>query len=66
MLKNAYFLAKIGADTAENERNFVKKIAEEERLLEVLLLRLQGPRGLHHPVQVLDVLAGLCFFYCCF
>ena len=24
MLKNAYFLAKIGADTAENERNFAK------------------------------------------
>ena len=24
MLKNAYFLAKIGADTAENERNFAE------------------------------------------
>ena len=24
MLQNAYFLAKIGADTAENERNFVE------------------------------------------
>ena len=24
MLKNAYLLAKIGADTAENERNFAK------------------------------------------
>ena len=24
MLKNAYFLTKIGADTAENERNFAK------------------------------------------
>ena len=24
MLQNAYFLAKIGADTAENERNFAK------------------------------------------
>ena len=26
MLKNAYLLAKIGADTAENERNFVKNL----------------------------------------
>ena len=26
MLKNAYFLAKIGADTAENERNFAKNL----------------------------------------
>ena len=24
MLQNAYFLAKIGADTAENERNFAE------------------------------------------
>ena len=27
MLKNAYLLAKIGADTAENERNFAKIFA---------------------------------------
>ena len=26
MLQNAYFLAKIGADTAENERNFAEKL----------------------------------------
>ena len=26
MLKNAYFLAKIGADTAENERNFANNL----------------------------------------
>ena len=26
MLKNAYFLAKIGADTAENERHFAEKL----------------------------------------
>ena len=26
MLQNAYFLAKIGADTAENERNFVENL----------------------------------------
>ena len=29
MLQNAYFLAKIGADTAENERKFAK-IGKEE------------------------------------
>ena len=26
MLQNAYFLAKIGADTPENERHFAKKV----------------------------------------
>ena len=26
MLQNAYFLAKIGADTAENERHFAEKL----------------------------------------
>ena len=26
MLQNAYFLAKIGADTAENEQHFAKKL----------------------------------------
>ena len=26
MLKNAYWLAKIGADTAENERNFAENL----------------------------------------
>ena len=47
MLKNAYFLAKIGADTAENERHFAENLprlgrrraqqpplrADEDRLL---------------------------------
>ena len=32
MLNNAYFLANIGADTAENERNFAKKLATTLRL----------------------------------
>ena len=32
MLKNAYVLAKIGADTAENGRNFVKKFTKNWRL----------------------------------
>ena len=27
MLKNVYFLAEIGADTADKERNFAKKLA---------------------------------------
>ena len=29
MLKNAYSLAKIGADTAENERHFAENLADE-------------------------------------
>ena len=29
MLKNAYFLAKIGADTVENERNFAKSLPQK-------------------------------------
>ena len=32
MLQNAYFLTKIGADTAENERNFAEKIAQSWQL----------------------------------
>ena len=28
MLQNAYFLAKIGADTAENERNFAEILSK--------------------------------------
>ena len=30
MLKNAYFLAKIGADTAEKERNFMRKSEKQK------------------------------------
>ena len=33
MLENAYFLAKIGADTAENERNFEKNCPKLETTL---------------------------------
>ena len=29
MLQNAYLLAKVGADTAENERNFTQILQEE-------------------------------------
>ena len=35
MLQNAYFLAKIGADTAENEQHFVRRRAAPRA----------GPRG---------------------
>ena len=31
MLQNAHLLAKIGADTAENERNFAKNWVAEDR-----------------------------------
>ena len=37
MLQNAYLLAKIGADTAENEQHFVE------------MLRRRGPRGSARP-----------------
>ena len=61
MLQNAYLLAKIGADTAENERNFAEifpKIgtylacavpvgsSEAEQQLPVLLTFFQVRRGL--------------------
>ena len=32
MLQNAYFLAKIGADTAENERNFAENLLKSWQL----------------------------------
>ena len=38
MLQNAYFLAKVGADTAENEREFA------ENLPKIGNYTLQGPR----------------------
>ena len=45
MLQNAYFLAKIGADTAENERNFAEslpKIGNYERKFAKNLQREPG------------------------
>ena len=48
MLKNAYFLAKIGADTAENEQHFAeilpigRRVADRSGLLPQRLL-LQEP-----------------------
>ena len=38
MLQNAYFLAKIGADTAENERNFAETSPFRDRVA-----KLRGP-----------------------
>ena len=46
MLHNAYLLAKIGADTAENERNFAEILPKFGRRPEVALLRLADPDGL--------------------
>ena len=66
MLQNAYFLAKIGADTAENERNFAEicqKLATTLRgrvpRRQVLLRRgvlLPGRAG-HADLQLLANLA---------
>ena len=48
MLSNAYFLAKIGADTAENEQHFAenlpigRRVAEPDRRGSDLLLRING------------------------
>ena len=36
MLKNAYLLAKIGADTAENERNFAENLPKFGKFCENL------------------------------
>ena len=50
MLQNAYVLAKIGADTAENERNFAKRLPKLATTLTFvpvfhdLVLLLDGPR----------------------
>ena len=46
MLKNAYLLAKIGADAAENERNFAKNLPK------IVLVRLV--RAVPDEAQVLE------------
>ena len=43
MLQNAYFLAKIGADTAENEQHFAEILAKTGNYREP-----QGAAGLRH------------------
>ena len=47
MLQNAYFLAKIGADTAENEQHFAEILPIGRRAAGVAHLRL--PAGLAVP-----------------
>ena len=43
MLQNAYFLAKIGADTAENERNFGEILPKNcQKLAPTVVLRRDG------------------------
>ena len=44
MLKNDYFLAKIGADTAENERNFAEKLPNISTALNQIA-KAAGPQG---------------------
>ena len=43
--KKAYLLAKIGADTAENERNFAEKLATERLARALALRRRRGAPG---------------------
>ena len=55
MLQNAYFLAKIGADTAENEQHFAEilptdALSRHERRHEVL--RAAGPDARDGPEHV--------------
>ena len=45
MLQNAYFLAKIGADTAENERNFAENLPKTGNYPTGPLSRSGSPPG---------------------
>ena len=46
MLQNAYFLAKIGADTAENEQHFAEILPKFcQKLATTLRVRGPKPRG---------------------
>ena len=45
MLQNAYLLAKIGADTAENERNFAEICQKFATTLRVRRPPPRGPEG---------------------
>ena len=63
MLQNAYLLAKIGADTAENERNFAQNL-QKKRVDELLVGREAEGGGQHRlpggeAVEALAVLAQL-------
>ena len=54
MLKNAYFLAKIGADTAENEQHFAEILLKTGK---VVLVREAARRGLVCPAAAADFFA---------
>ena len=45
MLQNAYFLAKIGADTAENEQHFAEILPIGRRVANRLVLRPRAEDG---------------------
>ena len=45
MLQNAYFLAKIGADTAENEQHFAEILLAAPAGAHRLLMALRSPRA---------------------
>ena len=45
MLKNAYFLAKIGADTAENEQHFAEILPIGRRVADPTPARARGDRS---------------------
>ena len=60
MLQNAYFLAKIGADTAENEQHFAENLPKNGNYLTTLTMpaavawsasRPRRDRGLANPLQ---------------
>ena len=50
MLKNAHLITKIGADTAENERNSAKNL-QQQKLSTTLSLRTRRPAPHDAPVE---------------
>ena len=56
MLQNAYFVAKIGADTAENERTFAEHLPKIGNYLTGPLP--YGSQGIPSPVVMLEQVAG--------
>ena len=52
MLQNAYFLAKIGADTAENEQHFAEILPIDRRVAARGALPEQPPLPLRRPDAV--------------
>ena len=56
MLQNAYFLAKIGADTAEHEQHFAEIC---QKLATTLRVRRTGPSAVRHLGRHEEVLAAV-------